>query len=147
MEPSATLTSSGILTCTTAANNNSNSQTSLGQSQIIIKVLGGFLGITTFVVLILSLAMIIILRKKVKARSKNSIPDHTPETYEIPITTKEDPALYEMINNKIPSINTNNYSNYTSLSVSTTDNSTIYDIPETSRPQVSSCPYKVGHFK
>ena len=80
-----------------------------------------------------------------KAKSENSIPDHTPETYEIPVTAKEDPT-YEMMSNKTPSMNTNNYSNYASLSVSTTDNSTIYDVPET-RPQVSSHPYKVGHFK
>ena len=116
--------------------------------------------------------MIVILRKKGKraynyvltecyegkAKSENSMP-RTQETYyenqartyenqviyENQVTTKEDPT-YEMISNEIPSINTHNYSNYTSLSISTTDNSTIYDVPET-RPQVSSCPYKVGHFK
>ena len=50
-----------------------------------------------------------------------------------------------MISNEIPS-STNNYSNYTSLNISTTDNTMIYDVPET-RPQVSSRPYKVGRFK
>ena len=39
---------------------------SIGQSQIIIIILGGLLGLTTFAVLILSLAMIVILRNKGK---------------------------------------------------------------------------------
>ena len=39
---------------------------SIGQSQIIIIILGVLLGLTTFAVLILSLAMIVILRKKGK---------------------------------------------------------------------------------
>uniref|UniRef100_A0A1X7SLP4 Uncharacterized protein n=1 Tax=Amphimedon queenslandica TaxID=400682 RepID=A0A1X7SLP4_AMPQE len=115
------------------------------QSQIIVIILGVLLGLTTLAVLILSLAMIIILRKKGKERSNKSIPHHTSETYEIPVTTKENPT-YEMINNEMPSTNTNEYSNYTSLSVGTTDNSTVYDAPET-KPQVSSHPNKVGHFK
>ena len=50
-----------------------------------------------------------------------------------------------MISHEIPS-STNNYSIYTSLNISTTDNTTIYDVPET-RPEVSSRPYKVGHIK
>ncbi|XP_019859600.1 PREDICTED: uncharacterized protein LOC109587818 isoform X2 [Amphimedon queenslandica] len=129
-------------TATTAAiTTNTTNVGYQSQSQVVLGVL---LGLTTIAVLILSLAMIIILRKKGKARSDNSIPDHTPETYEIPVNTKENPT-YDMINNEIPSTNAN-YSNYTSLSISTTDKSTVYDVPET-RPQVSSCPYKVERFK
>uniref|UniRef100_A0A1X7ULZ2 NIDO domain-containing protein n=1 Tax=Amphimedon queenslandica TaxID=400682 RepID=A0A1X7ULZ2_AMPQE len=115
------------------------------QSQIIIIILGGLLGLTTFAVLILSLAMIVILRKKGKAKSENSIlhtqetPDENQGTFENQVATKEDPASYEMIRNEIPSTNVDKHSNYTSLIISTTDKSTVYDTPET-RPQVSSCP-------
>ncbi|XP_019853616.1 PREDICTED: uncharacterized protein LOC109582957 isoform X2 [Amphimedon queenslandica] len=123
MESSATSTSSVLLT---TATNNIDSQS---QSQVTNIILGVLLGLTTLAVLILLLAMIAILRKKGKAKSDNSIPDHTSETYEIPFTKKEDPT-YEMINNKI--LSTDNCNNYTSLSVSTIDNSTIYDVPETS---------------
>uniref|UniRef100_A0A1X7UL07 Uncharacterized protein n=1 Tax=Amphimedon queenslandica TaxID=400682 RepID=A0A1X7UL07_AMPQE len=137
MEPS--LTTSAMLT---TATNNIDYQS---QSQIIIIILGGLLGLTTFAVLILSLAMIVILRKKGKAKSENSIlhtqetPDENQGTFENQVATKEDPASYEMIRNEIPSTNVDKHSNYTSLIISTTDKSTVYDTPET-RPQVSSCP-------
>uniref|UniRef100_A0A1X7SQ82 Uncharacterized protein n=1 Tax=Amphimedon queenslandica TaxID=400682 RepID=A0A1X7SQ82_AMPQE len=131
MEPS--LTTSAMLTTTT------NSTDYQSQSQMIVIILGGLLGLTTFTVLVLSLAMIAILRKKGKT---NSIPQ-IQEANDIPVTTKEDP-VYEMMNNDIPSLNTNNY--YEAVAISTiTDNSMVYDVPGT-KPQVSSYPYKVGHF-
>ncbi|XP_019859599.1 PREDICTED: uncharacterized protein LOC109587818 isoform X1 [Amphimedon queenslandica] len=124
-------------TATTAAiTTNTTNVGYQSQSQVVLGVL---LGLTTIAVLILSLAMIIILRKKGKAKSENSIL-HTQETSdENQVATKEDSASYEMIRNEIPSTNVDNHSNYTSLIISTTDKSTIYDTPET-RPQVSSCP-------
>ncbi|XP_019853605.1 PREDICTED: uncharacterized protein LOC109582949 [Amphimedon queenslandica] len=89
-------TSSSNVTALTTNNTNHQSQ-----SQI---VLGVIFGLTTLAVLMLSLAMIAILRKKGKA---NSIP-HTQEASDIPVTTIENPT-YDMISNEIPSINTNNY--------------------------------------
>ncbi|XP_019853608.1 PREDICTED: uncharacterized protein LOC109582950 isoform X2 [Amphimedon queenslandica] len=129
MEPSVTLPSSAVLNTTINNNNNHQSMNCTAHtSQIIIIILGVLLGLTTLAVLILSLAMIVILRKKGKARSDdNSIPDQTPETYEIPVTTKENPS-YEMISSDIQSIN-NNY--YETVSISST---TTYDVP---RPQAS----------
>uniref|UniRef100_A0A1X7ULA0 NIDO domain-containing protein n=2 Tax=Amphimedon queenslandica TaxID=400682 RepID=A0A1X7ULA0_AMPQE len=129
MEPS--LTTSAMLTTAT------NSTDYQSQSQIIVIILGGLLGLTTFTVLVLSLAMIAILRKKGKT---NSIPQ-IQEANDISVTTKEDP-VYEMMND-IPSNITNNY--YEAVAISTTDNSMVYDVPGT-KPQVSSYPYKVGHF-
>uniref|UniRef100_A0A1X7THC2 NIDO domain-containing protein n=1 Tax=Amphimedon queenslandica TaxID=400682 RepID=A0A1X7THC2_AMPQE len=104
-----------ITTTTTVITTTTTNIGHQSQSQIILGVL---LGLTTLAVLILSLAMIVILRKKGKAKSENSIP-HTQEiSYENQVATKEDPT-YEMISNEIPSINTNNY---TSLTITTTDN-------------------------
>uniref|UniRef100_A0A1X7T4V8 NIDO domain-containing protein n=1 Tax=Amphimedon queenslandica TaxID=400682 RepID=A0A1X7T4V8_AMPQE len=96
------------------------------QSQIIIIILGDLLGLTAFAILILSLAMIIILRKKGKARSNNSISNHTPEAYEIPVTTKKN-LSFEMISNEIPSTNKNYYE-------TVVNSTTTYDVP---RPQAS----------
>ena len=69
-------------------------------------------------------------------KSENAIP-HTQETYEIPVTTKEDPT-YEMLSHEMPS-STNNY--YESVGNSSVDNTMMYDVP---KPQAS---YRVGHFK
>ncbi|XP_019853615.1 PREDICTED: uncharacterized protein LOC109582957 isoform X1 [Amphimedon queenslandica] len=135
IKPSTTLSSSGIHNTTAAKNISNQSQSQI----IIIMILGGLLGLATFIVLMLSFAMIIILRKKGKT-------NYTQENYEIPVITKENPT-YDMMSNKIPSSITNSY--YETVASSTTTdacNSAIYYVPET-RPQVFSRPYKVGHFK
>ena len=127
---------------------------SIGQSLIINIVLGSLLGITVCAVFIL---IVIILKKrgkinvthlnkeifkchKGKTRSEKSMQPRTQqETIESPVTIKEDP-LYEMMSNEVPKT--------TNIYYSTTANSNvdmIYEVPETG-PQVSSRPYRVGHF-
>uniref|UniRef100_A0A1X7ULR4 Uncharacterized protein n=1 Tax=Amphimedon queenslandica TaxID=400682 RepID=A0A1X7ULR4_AMPQE len=74
MEPCVTLSISDILKTTNDIDHQS-------QLQIIIIILGGLLGLTTLAILILSLAMIVILRKKAKIdkkvnKSKNQVSMH-----------------------------------------------------------------------
>lgn len=128
---------------------------SIGQSLIINIVLGSLLGLTMCAVFILIVIIILKKRGKInaklvnkelfkchkgKTRSENFMQPRTQqETVEIPVTIKEDP-FYEMMSNEVSTTTNNYYSTSTSSNIDM-----IYEIPETG-PQVSSHPYRVGHY-
>ena len=102
----------------------------------IIPVLGGLLALSTVIILILSLAMIAVCRKKGKilitwsqfkfllSVKTKSTRFSDPQLNNITVTTKEDPA-YEIMQMSMPTTN-----NYYSKAVSVGVNDTaIYDVP------------------